>query len=446
MVQDTSPSVHAGNALSRDSELHIINHLGAILRVASASNGTTPQVTVDDTSPLTGTSLYTSSEPGMIVIVDASSGVGNTANITNVDTTNDVLTLDTDLSGDLADGDFVAVVPPMGSKIRQNGGHTIQATRQHDNAAGIEQQSVTHNTVLQHSPEGDVNMFCLRASEALSRMLAAAVGGYQLSSNQHLYRPFYVDDGNFTKVDGLTAYSIEGNNVSKQVYGPLVVNQWQLNLPQGGVPNFTFSVTGQHTVREVGGTGKTFPSGSSNWDRGSGIEQEPGSRHNFKGAFVEFGGSFGNALTDQGDQFLTQLTVTGIRDLTDDYGLGSQDRMRPKENRHRLEISGTRVFEDETVYQDYLGSSSDPVASQRTETRIFVKLIHPGATSRILDVDAPRGVFTSDDIQRQDGRIMENFTFEALQSEDSNNLPDTSTPLYQLTYDNGLTTDITSNL
>lgn len=436
-------SVISRNASARYHKLHISTQNGGIYRVASV---TTTTIVFDDLSDLGGKALYTSDEPGMAVIVEGvnASDVGKTANITGI--TTNTATVDTDFSTTpaLADGDLVAIVPPMASEVLTNGAHSIGVARTKDTSLGLTESVLTHNTAMQVDVGGTIPTFIPRDSEAFGRILAVGVGGYKHSSGTHTYRPFQLDDGTFTEIKDFCAYSKDGNGVVEQAFLGLFGSQLNLNFPQRGVANASLQVLGTHAIRAVNGTGKTFPSGTGNWNRGADIERDSGNRHVFNGVFVEFGGSFGDPLGDH-DNFVQEANVQITRSPVDDNVLGAQDRMVPVEDTFGIKITGRRVLEDDSIYQDFFGSSASATPGQQTETRLLLKSVHPGDTTKTLTADVPFGTWTVSDIERQRGRFIESFTFEAKQQLASG-VYDTANPLYQLTYVNGDSVDYSAAL
>lgn len=430
-------SIDSRNAHSRYSELIIGNLEGRILQV-SAVNTTT--ITFTDASLLTGKSLYAVATPGQAVIVRgvAASDAGKVANITIF--SGNVATVSVDLSTALAAGDLVWVMPPLSAYVTTNGGHSLQATRQHDDTLGLGETVLTHNTPLTVDPRGTIPFFLGRDSQALGRLLLAGVGAYKKtgtgSTAIHGYVPPQVNDGTYAEAYDFSAYSQDGNGVLEQMWIGLFGTRTMLNFPQRGVANGSMDVVGTHVLREVGGSGKVFTTGANNWKRTS-IERDAGNRHTFAGLFAEFGGSFNGALSETAyDKFVLEANVEITREIADDTPIGSQDRMVPVEHSFGIQVTGRRIAENDTVYQDFFGSSTAATPGEQTETRLLLKAVHPGDTTKTLTVDIPYGTWRVDDIQRQHGRQVESFTFKGKQKITSGVL-DTANPLYRIQLVNG---------
>lgn len=429
---------------SRYHKLQISNLNGGIFRVASC-NATT--ITFDDISDLLGTTLYAAGTPGMAVIVEgvAAGDEGKTANITGI--SGNVATVNVDLSAALADGDLVAIVPPMGCHITTNGGHTIAPRRTHDTSMGLGESVLTHNTALQVDVGGNIPLFAARDSQALARVILAGTGLYKKSATgTHQFRPSQVNDASstFAAAKDFCAYSKDGDGIVEQVFLGLMASQLDLNFPNLQVANANLQVLGSHAIREVSGSGKTFPSGTSNWDRGTGIERDSGNRHVYNGVFVEFGGSFGAALGDH-DHYVLDAAVAIRHGLADDYPLGSQDRAIPIEDTFGITVTGRRILQNDTIYQDFFGASTSATPGQSTTTRLHLKAISPGDATKHLDIDIPLGKWTVDDVVRQRGRFVESFTFEGIQTVASGDY-DAANPLYQIELKNGNDVDLLAAL
>lgn len=431
-------------AVARYADLQIANH-SAFIGVVSSVN--TTSITLTDTTGMTGKTLYAASSPGMVVIVDGTAGtdVGKVANITGV--TGDVLTVSVDLSTALSAGKLVAVIPPMASRISTNGGHTLQAQRTKDESIGLGDSVLTHNTALQVDVNGSIPFYLSRDSQAVARLILAGTGLYKKSaSGTHKFRPQQVNDASstFAEAKDFAVFSKDGDSVVNQAFLGLFGTQLDLNFPNQGVANGALTVLGAHAVREVGGTGKAFTTGANNWNRPA-TERDAGNRHNFSGVFAEFGGSFGAALTTSSDRFVLEANVRVTRNPANDYALGGQDRVVPVEDTFGIEVTGRRILENDNVYQDFFGTSADATPGQQTLTRLLLAAVHPGDTTKTLNIDIPNGVWKVDEVQRQRGRFVESFTFQGIQKLASGAY-DAATPLYEITYVNGDDVDLLSAL
>lgn len=440
MTIPSAASTFSRNSSAKYHKLHISNHSGGIFKVASV---TTTTVVLSDGSEITGKALYTATEPGMLVIVEGvnSSDVGKTSNITGI--SSNTLTIDDDFSTTpaLAAGDLVAVIPPMASELTTNGGHTIQVNRTKEESIGLGESLLTHNTAMQVDPSGSIPFYLCRDSQAVARLLAMGTGAYKKSTTgTHKYRPYATDDGTFDEVKDGAIFSRDGNSILQQVYLGIQGTQLDLNFPNVGVATGSLTVMGTHAVREVGGTGKTFLSGASNWNRGSDIERDGGNRHTYNGVFVEFGGSFGSALSTA-DRYVLEANAQIVRTMSDHFPLGSQERVVPVEDTVTVQVTGRRILENDTIYQDFFGTSADATPGAQTETRLLLKAVHPGDTSKTLSLDIPRGVWKVDDVQRERGRFIESFTYQGIQTVSSGAVS-TSTPLFEITFENGDDVDL----
>lgn len=444
----STTSIFSKNAIARYHELHVSNKNGFIGEVESISYAAGPNETsIDfvDASNIEGKTLYTTGTPGLAVIVVGQdpSDAGKCFNVKSF--VGDTIKVAGDQTLLLAAGDKVAVVPPMASRVSTNGGHTIQVGRTKNEDLGLGDSVLTHNTALQIDPRGNVPFYMCRDSEAFGRLLLLGIGGYKKSGiGIHTYRPPQLDDGTFGVAPDGAFYSKDGNDIVSQAFLGIFATQLDLNFPNLAVATGSLQVMGTHAIRQVGGTGKTFPAGANNWNRGSDIERDSGNRHTYNGVFVQFGGAFGDPLSSDQDRFVLEANVQITRTASDDYPLGSQDRIVPVEDSFGIMVTGRRILEDDTIYRDFFGTDQ-PTPDEQAETRLLLKAVAPGDPSRTLTIDIPNGMWTVSDIQRQRGRFVEQFTFRGIQAV-LNGAYDTDAPLYEVEADLDQDVDLLAEL
>jgi len=437
-----NPSVYSTNAKAQDSALYLANHRGGDFSVASV---TTTTVVLDDASPLTGIALYATATPGMLVIKESADGAANhglTTEITGI--TSNTLTVADDFATatELADGDIVTVIPPLAVQISTNGGHSISETRSYDESMGLSDTSLTHITPLGTSVGGDISVFATVDSMSFARLLLAGTGGYNKSATGvHDYIPFQYDDGTYAEFNDFTIYAKDGNGIVNRAFYGMFGTQLTINVPSNAVCTASLSTLGNGVVREVGGAGKTFDSGNNKWIEDS-IPCDNADRFSSIGALFELGGSFGDAITDSRDKFLQNVTVTISREGQEDPVLGNQFNTKADEGSHMVIITGTRILENDTYYENSYGTTTSADPELPTATRALLVLTTPSSASRTLTVDVPRGIFTAAPVQRQRGKFTQDFTFTGLQTLDGDDCPDTANPLYRMRFNNGIDTDL----
>jgi hypothetical protein len=437
------PTVAASNALSRLSELRISNHSAAYLRVASL---TTTTVTVDNSDTISGKTLYASANPGLLVVHEgvAGSDIGLTANITGF--SGNVLTVSVDLTADLADGDIIAVYPPHAMKIATNGGHGLQYTSSNEMTKGYGNASLVHNTPHTADLGGPIGFYFPIDTHQVTRLLATFFGAYKKSGTGQHDLVFVEDnDGTYTDLSRFSAYSKESNGAIEHVFGNLFSTGLTINFAEGSPITGSIDTMGNVYSREVGGTGKTFPTGANNYVVAS-LPCEAGQRYTSVGTFVEFGGSFGSALSDSRETLVTSLTINGSRNADAPRPLGSAYVVNPEETTHDFSLSLTRVMNANTLHDRFLGASTDAQAV-KTETRVLVTLVPvtPGATQSI-SFDMPRAIVNTHEIQRPDGRTLETVTIIPLHTLNASDCIDTASPLVRCRLVTGVDTDIGTSL
>ena len=435
-----NPTISATNSLAKNSRIIIANHAGARLRVAST---TTTTVVVDSVDELTGTALYDTANPGQLVILSSAAGTGNhgmTANITDI--TGTTLTVDVDFNtgGELADGDVICVLPPVAFELFPNGGHTLNETVNNDETMGLTETFITHNTPMDVRVGGDIPFFQTIDSDGFARLIMAGVGAYKQSSG-HFYRPLEADDGTFSEADELTVYSQDGNGTLRRAWHGLFATTLNLEFPQGGIATGSLSLTGNGYVREIGGTGKEFTSGANNWIVDT-LDCDTGTRHTFRGVFMELGGSFGDDLTDARQATVQDISVTIERGAQEDQILGDEFIVKPEEIQHTITITGTRLLSDDEFQERNAGAATDATTGQKQETRVLIKAVSSADATKTLSIDVPRSIFTSQVVNRQRGRFTESFTVQGLATLDSDGCIDSATPLYEIELQNGSTDDL----
>ena len=439
----STPTRSATNSLAKDSRLLMGNLAGARLRVNATPSATVVVVTSAD--ELTGTSLYSSSAPGQLMVLSCAAGsthIGKTADVNAISGTS--LTVDVDFSAILAAGDIIAVVPPLSVELFLNGGHTLNAQLSNDYTMGLTETFDTHNTAMGVAVAGDVSLFQILNSETFARMLAFGTGSYKTpSGGTHKYRPIEANDGTFTALEDATFWSQDGNGVIREAFFGMFGTRLTLDFPEGATATASFSALGNGAIREIGGTGKTFTTGASNYIR-TDFVCDTGPRTTFRAAFVELGGSFGDALTSAAETTVKNLSVSIERGAISDTTLGDAYIVKPEEDMFRLRVTGTRIVQTNTLHQYANGGSTDaePGSGFKTETRMLIKAVSPNDPTKTLTIDIPRGVFSSRTTNRQRGRYTEQFEYNMLATLDGSGCVSTSTPPVEIT----LVSSVSKNL
>ena len=437
-------TVVASNARAIDSRFFIANRRGQVGKVASV---TTTTVVLDDAGATEGIALFSATNPGQLVIAEGvgTSDNGKTADITGI--TSNTLTVDVDFATTpaIADGDYVYVCPPLAKETFASSGHTLAVDVVNDDTLGMAESMLSHNTRLGARVSGDVPFFATIDSEAFSRILLAGIGSYVKSSTGvHDFVPTQSKTGSYADAQGLALYSEDGNGVIRQAWPDLFATGLSLTVPTNGIVTGSLSCIGTGVVREIGGSGKLFTQGANNYVPAAGSDRGP--RHTGIGAFVELGGSFGDALTDSNDRFVQDLTINIARGAVEESTLGNQFIVRPVEDVHSIEISGTRLLQNDTFFEDYHGQTTDAEPGSKIETRMLVHLISQHTAARTLTFDVPKGFFQTHGVERQRGFFKERFTFKARHSLTAGGAYDTAAPLYRARHNSGLDTDLITAL
>lgn len=429
-------------ALAKDSRLLMSSWAGARLRVNATPSATT--VVVTSATELTGTTLYSGTHPGMLVCLSVAAGSANngkTANVTAVSGSS--LTVDVDFSAVLAAGDIIAVLPPISVELFLSGGHTLQAVLNNDYTMGLTETFDTQNTPMGVDVNGDITVFQIPNSQGLVRILATGIGAYKLSGGSHIYRPDQANDGTFTAMQDSSYMVQDGNGVIRRAMHGFFGTKLVLNFPEGARSTATLSLLGNGSVREITGTGKTFPSGASKYIV-SPLACDTGAGMTFRSAFIDLGGAFGNALSATPQPAIKNMTITIEKGAISDRTLGDPYLVKPAEQFVRLTATGTRILMDNTFELDADGQATDadPGNSFKTETRMLIKAILPNDPTKTLSLDIPRGVFSSVKSRRQPGRFYEDFEYRSLATLDGNGCVSTTTPPLQATLVSSYVNDI----
>lgn len=256
------PTRSAPNSLAKDSRILMASNSGARLAASGTPTSTTiPVVTVGE---LTNVALYTVATPGKVEVLSTSvaANIGKTANVTNI--TGTTLTVDADFSAFLAAGDIISVVPPPSVELfMPPTGHTLRSELANDYTRGLNQTFVDQNTPMAVTVDGDVPFFQVPNSEAFVRALAYAFGAYKTpSSGTHKFRFIKSNDGSFTAMKDAVFMAQDGNGVIRRDFFGLFATKLVLDYPEGGLAMATLSNLGNGSDREIGGTGKNFPTGT----------------------------------------------------------------------------------------------------------------------------------------------------------------------------------------
>ncbi len=429
----------ASNSSVLSSKLKFGN-LASAFKGVSSSTATT--IVLDDATGLSGTSLYSASRPGQVIVIEgvAAGDKGKTANITAI--TGSTLTVNVDLTTALDDSSVIMVVPPLSVQMFESQGNSLEVTAEDDETMGLTETFLTHNTRLGTKVGGDIPLFVPNNSVGLGRALAAAVGGYKAGATQ-TYRPFKADDATFTQSDDFTVFVQDGNGVHRQIFGAMFCTGFTLAFPQNAIATFSMSTIGAAVAREVGGSGKTFSTGTNNWDNVTTCDT--GSRYTFTAVFVQFGGAFGAALDkDAAETTIQSLTIAVERGTPQDTVLGNEYILKPIEDMQKITVTGARIFETDARRANYYGAGNAAPGAHDT-TRMLIKAIHPADSTKTLTVDIPLGKLKTT-ITRQRTRVVEQFTYTGIQTLNGSGCIDTANPLYQIQYVSGISTDFLAAL
>ena len=372
---------------------------------------------------------------------------GLTANITGV--AGAVLTVDADftLAGSapaLASGDLILVIPPMSFAPKLSGSHTFNANSANLLDKGLTDTFDTHNTQGTIDPGGNFTAFMTTDSMGLPRILAAAIGTYKLTTSLHEFVPPESDDGTYSDAGELSVFVSDGEGISDEVYAALFASSVTINLPEAGLSTVAVETIGAAAAREVGGSGKEFPAGANNWDTTIPCDNDP--LFCFTRTFVEFGGTFGDALTANFDRHVTSATITISRGSAAPRPLGNDGyTAKPTETEHMLTMTLTRTYADDALRSDYFGDGAAP--AKKIESRVFIKAFDPSDDTKFFAVDVPRAIIETHEPQRNaQGLMVEQVTIRALHTLDANDCPDTANPLFRAQVENGVTTNVLTAL
>jgi hypothetical protein len=443
-----NPTVVTGQSVGARSRAVITNHAAQFALVTNVSYDSTKDestITVDSLEAIDQPGNYSTTNPGLMEIIEgqADTDAGKTANIESISGTDIVVS--GDVSAELSTDDVIAVMPPLSLELNTQGGHSVQVTPQKDDEMGLTEEVMSHETMIGYDVEGDIPIFTGIESPGVGRLLLAALGGYKHDgSGLHTYRLPLDDDGTFGENNELTLYSVEGNAVTRQVFFNQFITQLDLDVPRRGVSTLSATTQGSEAVREVGGTGKRYPTGAGNWDSED-FPVDRGKRHVARGALIQLGGAYGDTLDKtQMDQFFQEITVSWQFTPTDNAPLGSTARAKASQLDAMLEVTGTRKFEDSNLVDRFYGDG-EPTPGDQTEDRLLIKVVNPNNPDRYLKIDIPQGTYTVKDIQR-DREFEEQFTYQAHHTLNSDGTLDTSAPLFEIELDNNDATDYDSTV
>lgn len=440
------------NAVTKKSRFLIANQAGARLVVASI---TTTSITFVNTAQITGKALYSVSTPGLAIVGRGSDGsftgtdAARTANITAF--VGDVATVDTNFTTAgsapaLVAGSMVIVIPPLAFKPKLAGSHTFNINAQNLMDKGLTDTFDNHNTPGARDPGGDFTAFLCSDTNGAVRMLAPLIGSYKLSgTGQHDMVPIEANDGTYADSNELSTFVSDGNGVSDEAYAALFAQSGTVNFPEAGVPTVQVSARGPVGVREVGGTGKEFPSGGTNWDRAA-VNSDNDPLFTFTDVYIEVGGVFGAAMTTAVDQAITSASLSIRRGDVAPRPLGGHGyTAKPTEVEHSISITLTRIYEDDAFRERHFGSGAMP--AKMTPVRILLRAYDPSDSAKYIEFDIPRALVDTHDPQRNgQGLMTEQITITARQTLTAAKVVDTANPVYRCRVLNGVNSNILTTL
>lgn len=440
------------NAVTKKSRFLIANQSGARLVVASI---TTTSITFANTAQITGKALYAVSTPGLAIIGRGRDGTfigtdaGRTANITAF--VGDVATVDVNFTTAgsapaLAAGDAVIVYPPHAFVPKLSGSHSFNINHANLMDKGLTDTFDTHNTPGTIDPGGDFTAFLCSDTNGAVRMLAPMIGAYKLSgTGQHDMVPIESNDGTYADSNELSVFISDGNGVSDEIYAALFAQSGTVTFPEAGIPTIQVSARGPVAAREMGGTGKEFPSGGTNWDRAA-VNRDNDPLFTFTDVYMEIGGVFGAAMTTAVDQAVTSATLNFRRGNAAPRPLGGHGyTAKPTETEHSLSITITRTYEDDTFREKHFGAGAMP--AKKIETRFLFQAFDPADSAKYIQFDIPRAIIDISEPQRNaQGLMVEQVTATVLHKLTAAKIPDTAAPLYRARIANGVNSSILTTL
>lgn len=442
------------NAVTKKSRFLFANQSGARLVVASI---TTTTIVFANADQITGKTLYAASTPGLAVIARGQDGTftgadaGRTANITTFSSNTATVDVDFTAAGSapaLAAGDAVIVFPPLVFMPKLAGSHTFNANSANLMDKGLTDTFDNHNTPGTRDPGGDFTAFLCSDTNGAVRMLAALFGAYDLSgTGVHSMVPIEDNDGSYADSSELSVFVSDGNGVSDEIYAALFVQSGTINFPEAGVPTIQLTTAGAVAAREMGGTGKEFPSGGNNWDRvTSPVNRDNDPLFTFTDVYLEMGGTFGDAMTTAVDQAVTSASISVTRGSAAPRPLGGHGyTTKPTETEFSMTITLSRVYEDDTFRNRYFGGGAMP--AKKTESRILFQAFDPADSTKYIKFDIPRAICDISDPQRNgQGIMVENITMRVLRKLTSAKVPDLTLPYCKVTVANGVNSDILTTL
>jgi hypothetical protein len=440
------------NAVTKKSRFLFANQSSARLVVASI---TTTTIVFVDASQITGKTLYGASTPGLAVVGRGAddtfigTDAGLTANITGFSSNTATVDVNFVTAGSapaLTAGDAVLVFPPMAFRPKLSGGHTFNANSANLMDKGLTDTFDNHNTPGTRDPSGDFTAFLCSDTNGAVRMLAALAGSYKKSgTGVHQMQPIEANDGTFTDSSELSVFVSDGNGVSDEAYGALFVQSGTINFPEAGIPTIQTSSAGAAVVREVGGTGKEFPAGGTNWDRAA-VNGDNDPLFTFTDVYMEVGGVFGDAMTTAVDQAITSASISITKGSAAPRPLGGHGyTTKPTEVEHTVTLTLTRTYEDDTFRARYFGNGAMP--AKKIESRFLFQAFDPATIARYIKIDFPRAICETSEPQRNaQGLVVEQITVRALQTLTAAKATDTTKPLYRIEVANGVDSDILTTL
>ncbi len=425
------------NAPTKKSRFKISNHSGARLVVASITATT---VVFSNADQITGKALYAASTPGLLLVARGRDGTligadaGLAANITTFSSNTATVDVNFVTGGSapaLAAGDMCIVYPPIAFAPKLQGSHTFNCKAQNLLDKGYADTFDTHNTPGAIDPGGDFTAYMVSSTSGIVRMLMPLLGAYKQATTTHTLVPIESNDGTYADSSELAAFVSDANGVSDEIYFAQFVQSGTLNFPEAGIPTIQLSSIGPGAAREMGGTGKNFPSGASNFDR-TAVPADQDPLFTFTDCYLELGGAFGAAMTSAVDQAVTSASFTITRGSAAPRPLGALGyTAKPVEMEYTLTATLTRIYEDDTFREKYFGTGAMP--ARKIETRVLFQAFDPGDSTKSVKIDIPRAIVEMSEPQRNpQGLMMEQITLRGLHTLTAAKNIDTANPLLQV--------------
>lgn len=381
-------------SMGRYSEIGITTIRG-FTDIISTVAGTT--VTIIDSEGYLVDSLY---DDGVLVVTSGTDQ-DKIFEISTVNaSSNQIVTVGT-VTGVL--NDTVAILPkPKVYLCLQT--ESLKETINWDDTECLQTWEGTHHTPLTVDTGGDLGIFIGEESQALDMFLAAAMGTTTASAglngnSLHTYTPG-------DTIHGLTVFIMRGNHVSLTCYAGMSIETLVLDQPAGGMSVARATLAGGFGIQEIGGAGKTFPTGTGEfWDPPA-SPPDPKRMH-FRHLIISR-----TTATAKNYTFAESGSITIARNMALDRRLGDFYTYDPQSSKFVVTGQFVQWFENDQEYTEWRGGHTK-VDANPTFIDLRYKWTGTQTTGTYLQVDAYDTQFRDSTEPITDGRIKQTLTWQA---------------------------------